>query len=194
MLKKYALFTMLGVMAVLSLSAFSSVGLQPVISNAFSLAPRAFLAPAAAVSDPSGGLTNFRKAQFFNGIYIPPMDVTGALAPAATSSNPSGGLTNFRKAQFFNGIYIPPMDVTGLLAPAASEGPQYAPASEIFSLVAVPLKFQAGTASGRSNFLPIARQYQYGPFSLAAGSRVIQRQYQYGPFPLAALSKWNSGH
>jgi len=156
MLKKYALFTMLGVLTVLSLSAFSSAGLQPVISNAFSLAPRAVLAPAAA--------------------------------------NPSGGLTNFRKAQFFNGIYIPPMDVTGLLAPAASEGPQYAPASEIFSLVAVPLKFQAGTASGRSNFLPIARQYQYGPFSLAAGSRVIQRQYQYGPFPLAALSKWNSGH
>ena len=192
MLKKYALFTMLGVLAVLSLSAFSSVGLQPVISNAFSLAPRAVLAPAAA--NPSGGLTNFRKAQFFNGIFIPPMDVTGALAPAAAASDPSGGLTNFRKAQFFNGIYIPPMDVTGLLAPAASEKSQYAPASEIFSLVAVPLKFQAGTASGRSNFLPIARQYQYGPFSLAAGSRVIQRQYQYGPFPLAALSKWNSGH
>ena len=99
MFKKYALFGMLGAIAVLVLSAFRPLGYQPVISNAYSLA------------DPG-----FRVPHMWNGYFIPSMEVTSRLGNTVKSSlaGPSAG--NFRLSQMWNGYFIPAMDVTASLA------------------------------------------------------------------------------
>ncbi len=99
MLKKYVLIGMMGLIVLLSVSAFLPASYKPVLSNLFSPAE-----------------TGFRTAHMWNGFYIPSMDVTGFLADPVKLSvaGPSGD--NFRLAHMWNGKIIPSMDVTGFLA------------------------------------------------------------------------------
>ena len=143
MLKKYALFTFLGVVAVLTLSAFGPVSFQPVTGKAYSPAQISFRNPALSNSDPSNDPTNFRIAHTWNGIRIPSVDVTAALELPSLAASSAGD--NFRVAHLWNGIRIPSMDVTASLeAPAKSQ--------------IAPLSLRV-----------VAQQYQYGPFSRATG-------------------------
>jgi hypothetical protein len=109
MFKKYVLVVVLGLLAVLALSAFSSVNYQPVTTLALSIEPTGSLAPRLSNLVVSTGESNFRIAHTWNGIFIPSMDVTGLLTV------PSSAESNFRIAHFWDGIFIPSMDVTGLL-------------------------------------------------------------------------------
>jgi hypothetical protein len=174
MFKKYTLFTFLGVLAVLTLSAFGPVSFRPATGRAYSPAQVSFRNPALSNSDPSNDPTNFRIAHTWNGISIPSVNVTAALELAAFAASSPGD--NFRIAHIWNGIRIPSMDVTATLAAPGKS--QSAPLSEIFALFPVPQL--SGAAKAVIAPRVVAQQYQYGPFSLATG--------------FAAPRKWNSGH
>lgn len=187
MLKKLSAFAFLGVLAALTLSAFSSVGSLPVTRFGFSLGFSEFnLALPSNSAVPDGG-TNFRIAHTFNGYFIPSVNVTSVLDRLSAVS---GDETNFRIAHIWNGRFIPSVDVTGVLDNAAA-------ALNRISPTGVPRQYEYGPALRATGFLGIQRQYEYGPALRATGFaaklpqpasaplKVIARQYQYGPFSLA---------
>lgn len=171
MLKKLSAFAFLGVLAALTLSAFSSVGSLPVTRFGFSLGFSEFnLALPSNSAVPDGG-TNFRIAHTFNGYFIPSVNVTSVLDRLSAVS---GDETNFRIAHIWNGRFIPSVDVTGVLDNAAA-------ALNRISPTGVPRQYEYGPALRATGFLGIQRQYEYGPALRATGFLGIQRQYEYGP-------------
>lgn len=180
MLKKLAAFVVLGTLAILTLSAFSSVGALPVTRFGFSLGLSEFKVSLPSNSVVSDAGNNFRIAHTWNGYYIPSIDVTGLLDLPKKSANlsaTSGGVSRQYE-------YGPALRATGFASGSLKS--KNAPLSEIFSLFPVPKN-------------GIARQYEYGPALRATGFAVIARQYQYGPVSLATgfaapAKKWNSGH
>jgi hypothetical protein len=135
MLKKYATLVIVGLLVILFLTAFRTVGIRPVINNAFGIAQNGFHSSLSSDIVPSLGArlvvsqryengyasvaacllddNNARFAHLYNGIYIPPMDATSSLAPTTLACFASDAGSNFRLAHVWNGIYIPSMDVTG---------------------------------------------------------------------------------
>jgi hypothetical protein len=180
MLKKYVFIVVLGLMAVLALSAFRSITYQPAAMLSLSIAPKGVQAPVLSEFAASGDASNFRIAHTWNGVFIPSMNVTGLLPEVA------------RQYQ-----YGPASLATG--SAVVSAGSRIVPLAEIFSLNASS-KSSFVASSDASNFriahtwngifipsmnvtglLPeVFRQYQYGPASLVTG--------------LAPHNKVNSGH
>jgi hypothetical protein len=166
MLKKLSAFAFLGTLAVLTLSAFNSVGSQPVTRFGFSLGLSEFNVSLPSNSSVSDAGTNFRIAHTWNGYFIPSMDVTGLLDLPIKSANLSatgGGVSRQYE-------YGPALRATGFAAVSLKS--PHAPLSEIFALFPVPAKVPAKV---------IAQQYEYGPALRATGFA-------------APRPKWNSGH
>jgi hypothetical protein len=137
MVKKYTGIVMLGLMAVLALSAFSPVNYQPGISNAYSIADVSLRALPVLKSAPISSDGNFRNAHVWNGLKIPSMDVTGLLD--GLQSAPVSSDTNFRNAHTWNGLQIPSMNVTSLLTapPVVPHYYEYGPVNRATGLLTV---------------------------------------------------------
>ena len=136
MLKKYALIVVSGLIAILALSGFSSLGYQTaaLISTRLSLSigVTGFQTPLLSDFVPSNGDTNFRIAHTYNGIFIPSMSVTGVIPEV------------FRQYE-----YGPASLATGFAA--GSVAPRMVPLSEIFSEKAVP----STKISGKTGLLAV---------------------------------------
>jgi hypothetical protein len=99
MIKKYALFGILGLTAILALSAFNSVAYQPEKNLALRPVEPEFPTP--------------KKC---NIIDIQTVDETVSLGDHVSTPVPDLLANNFRYLQYWNGYYnIPSMNITGLL-------------------------------------------------------------------------------
>ena len=156
MLKKYALIVASGLITILALSGFSSLGKPAaVISTRLSLSigVTGFQTPLLSDFVPSIAVTGFRTPLMSD--FVPSIAVTGFRTPLMSDFVPSNGDTNFRIAHTYNGIFIPSMSVTGVIpevfrqyeygpaslatgSAAVSVAPRMVPLSEIFSEKAVP--------------------------------------------------------
>jgi hypothetical protein len=162
--KKFNLFGILGIVILVAVSTMGSVKFQR--------APRVASGPAAPALAclPEASGSEFRSPHVWNGILIPPVDVTNSLEADPYGVCPLGEFGG--GSQAYQGI-----PVTGAL-PVFPQY-QYRSANAAASASSVFPQYQYRSSNAAASASSVFPQYQYRSSNTAASASLVFPQYQY---------------